>query len=86
MKILDRQIKRIVFVNHNINLILKLDSQQKEKGWNAFVKNPLVDEIADRARRYLEFSIKTNNCDIVWPLYQLAKKLSAENIRYQLKR
>jgi len=85
MKSTERLNKRYVFVNNNMKLLLSLHKQRKINGWGAFVKNPIVDEIANKARLYINYSTKTVNCDIVWSLYKVAYDLHKENIKYQLK-
>lgn len=74
--------KRYVFVNNNMNLLLKLN---KHKDWNDFARNPLISVIAEKARDYIGYSCKTYNADICWTLYNLALKLHKENINYQMK-
>lgn len=82
MKSYDRTNKRYVFVNNNIHELLKLN---KHKDWYDFARNPIVNMIAEKARTYIGYSVKTYNADICWTLYNLALKLHKENLKYQLK-
>jgi hypothetical protein len=81
MKSTERLNRRYVFVNNNMNLLLKLD---KHKNWNEFAKHKYIPVISEKARKYIGYSCKTNNVDICWTLYRLAKELHQENIKYQL--
>ena len=81
MKSNERLNRRYVFVNNNIDLILKLD---KHKNWHEFAKHPAISIISEKARKYIGYSCKTYDVDICWTLYRLAKELHQENIKYQL--